>query len=426
MGTIMRTFLPILLLFAPTLFAQQAAPANDDHALIQQLLQRVRDLEEQVRVLKTGNVAPPAQPAGPAISSTQAAAPQQQPAAPAPAPTSTAADMMHDMNLGGGMPTMQFRGFSDIRYSAYDHNAAPNTFGLGQFNLFITSKLSDKFSVLGEVVVEAGDDNVIGLDLERLLFTYSANDHFNIAAGRYHTAIGFYNTAYHHSTWLQTTVDRPFLFAFEDEGGVLPIHNVGLTANGAIPSGKLGLHYIAEVGNGRASRSPLDEPVLNVQDENNGKSVNFGLYARPSSVHGLQAGFSVYRDTLHPDVFGIRHIGQTIWAGHVIYQTPKFEFMNEALVLRHAIDGGPTVSTPGFYSQISRAFGKLRPYFRYEYINAPRREPLFTDIGLMHGPVTGIRYDFADFAAFKVEYNRVMRRDFGAINGLRTQVSFTF
>jgi len=36
---------------------------------------------------------------------------------------------------------------------------------------------------------------------------------------RYHTAIGYYNTAYHHSTWFQTTTGRPFLFEFEDKGG---------------------------------------------------------------------------------------------------------------------------------------------------------------------------------------------------------------
>src|SRR5207247_10157642 len=55
----------------------------------------------------------------------------------------------------------------------------------------------------------------------------------------------------------QTTIDRPFIFAFEDEGGILPVHNVGLSASGQIPSGRLGLRYIAEIGNGRTSRSPL-------------------------------------------------------------------------------------------------------------------------------------------------------------------------
>ena len=138
--------------------------------------------------------------------------------------------------------------------------------------------------------------------------------------------------------WLQTAVDRPFLFAFEDGGGILPIHNVGLSATGRIPSGGLGLHYIAEIGNGRTSRSLLDAPVQNHIDENNGKSFNVGLYARPASLPGLQAGFSLYRDTLHPE--GNAKTGQTIYAGHLVYNASGMEFLTEGLLLRHALEIG--------------------------------------------------------------------------------------
>src|SRR5579872_1478439 len=298
-----RSLLPILI-FASALSAQQPAPVpTDDHVLIQQLLQRVQELEAEVRQLKAGGVSAAATPApaAPVPATTPPAAPIPAVAAaqiPAAVPGETG---MHDMNMPG-LPGMQFRGFSDIRYVAGDRKDLANTFSLGQFNLFITSKLSDKFSVLAEMVVEADPTNGMGIDLERLFFQYNANDYFSVLAGRYHTAIGFYNTAYHHATWLQTTVDRPFLFAFEDGGGVLPIHNVGLSSTGVIPSGGLGLQSVAELGNGRRSRSPLDEAVQNVQDENNGKAVNFALYARPASIRGFQAGVSVYRDSLHPEV----------------------------------------------------------------------------------------------------------------------------
>lgn len=118
----------------------------------------------------------------------------------------------------------------------------------------------------------------------------------NVGVSRFHSAIGHYNTAYHHGTWLQTTNDCPFLFQSEDEGGILPIHNVGLTASGRIPSGALGLQYVAEVGNGRTWCSPLNEPVQNVLDENNRKAVNFAFFARPDAFRGLQAVSSTYRD----------------------------------------------------------------------------------------------------------------------------------
>jgi len=47
----------------------------------------------------------------------------------------------------------------------------------------------------------------------------------------------------------------PLSLSIEDRGGILPVHTVGASASGLIPSGHLGLHYVAEVGNGRASRS---------------------------------------------------------------------------------------------------------------------------------------------------------------------------
>jgi hypothetical protein len=180
-----------------------------------------------------------------------------------------------------------------------------------------------------------------------LLLQYSPNDLFKLSAGRYHTAIGYYNTAYHHSTWLQTATGRPFLFQFEDGGGILPIHNVDVSATGLIPSGRLQLHYIAEIGNGRASRSPLDEPVQNVVDENNGKAVNFALFATPEAVRGWQFGFSTYHDHLTPA--NAPRIGELIFAAHAVMVRPNFEWLNEALLIRHALDGSSRVfNTPGF------------------------------------------------------------------------------
>ena len=271
---------------------------------------------------------------------------------------------------------------------------------------------------------QAGVDR-IGVDLERLLLRYAPNDYFNLSIGRYHTGIGYYSTAFHHSAWMQTTVGRPLLFEFEDTGGILPIHNVGLSATGRIPSGALGLRYIAEIGNGRTSRSPLLVTVQNKQDENNGKSVNVGLLSRPKALSGFEAGVSIYHDRLYPDT-GL-NILQNIFTAHAIYEGPRFEFLNEVVILRHTVESTHRDFTiPAFYSQISKSFGKVRPYARYEYMNVPRDAPVFADAGLRHGPIAGVRYDFSGFAAYKLEYFRSRQRDLPVINGLRTQVSFTF
>jgi hypothetical protein len=284
-----------------------------------------------------------------------------------------------DRGESSGFPTMQFRGFADVSYYWDDLEGPANSFALGQFNLFITSKLSDKLSVLAETVIEADQYNVVGMELERLLFRWASSDYLSVSLGRYHTAIGWYNTAYHHSSWMQTAIGRPFLFEFEDDGGILPIHNVGASVSGQIPAGDLGLRYIVEVGNGRASHAKSDEPVQNVADENRGKAVNLAILMRPAKLAGFEAGLSVYYDTLTPD--GMPKVGETILAGHAVYQTSDVEWLNEIVLVRNATTGSDHVAdTTGFYTQVSKKFGAWRPYARYQYVSAPRRARRQPDI----------------------------------------------
>jgi hypothetical protein len=294
---------------------------------------------------------------------------------------------------------------------------------LGQLDLFITSRLSEKFSVLGELIVEAGQNNEFSFEIHRLLLRYAHNDYFNFSAGRFHSAIGYYNTAYHHGSWFQTAANRPFIFAFESKGGILPLHNVGLSITGRIPSAPFGLRYVAEIGNGRASRSPLDRAVQTSVDENNGKAFNLGIFARPKSLPGFQTGFSIYRDNLTPN--RSPKVGQTIMAAHFVYQNKLYEMLNEAVVLRHTLNNR-VFHTPGFYTQFSRRFGNARPYFRYQYVNAPSDDPIFPDVGRRNGPSLGLRYDVSDFAAFKAQYDRTQRRSLSTINDLILQLAFTF
>lgn len=216
------------------------------------------------------------------------------------------------------------------------------------------------------------------------------------------------------------------MFAFEDQGGILPIHNVGVEAYGRIPSGSLGLHYIVELGNGRESRDPInEEPVQNIITDKTHKAFNVALFARPTNVPGLQVGFSAYNDLLIP-VVSPAPVGETILAAHAVYTTNNFEWLNEALVVRHTPEEGRLFQTPAWYSQISRRWGSYRPYFRYQYINARSDEPIFPDIQLRAGPQVGLRYDASESVALKLQYDYTALRNQRATQGLEAQVGFTF
>jgi hypothetical protein len=413
------SFLLLALLLQDPTAQLPPADAQRDHELIAQLLVRVQQLESELQALKASR-----NPTAPATGSPVAAQPASGGKAPSSlAPAAPRESEMQGMAAGGEFPTMQFRGFSDVSYKATDFDGGTNTFALGQMTLFITSNLSDRVSVIAEPVLEADERNAFNFELERLLLQLTANEHFKVSVGRYHTAIGWYNTAYHHSAWLQTAIGRPFLFQFEDNGGILPIHNVGVSVTGQIPSGRLRLRYVAEIGNGRASRSRLDEPTQNDRDENNGKAVNGALLARPDWAPGLQLGFSTYHDRLTP--LGSPKVDETIFATHAVYQTSGLEWLNEVVVVRHAVDGGGVSTSTGFYTQASKPFGRLRPYIRYQHLDVPETDAVFPDIGRMSGPSIGLRYDLNQFSAFKFQYDFVDRGSKG-VNAVVTQLSFVF
>jgi hypothetical protein len=411
-----RFFLLFSLLISPRLPAQQAKDETvPDKETMQLLLQRIAQLEakaEKVDQLE--------------------ARVKELEAASKPQPHAVSTEALPVSPTPNLVPEREAEPIAERPMSERMETA----FTLGQLDLFVTSDISERFKFLSEIVFEGGPDNiygntsgennVFGVDVERLLLQYSQNDYFQLAVGRYHTAIGYYNTEFHHSTWFQTTTDRPFLFEFEDRGGILPIHNVGVSASGLIPSGPLGLHYVAEVGNGRESRSPLtEEPVQNINDENSHKAFNLALFAKPEGVRGLQTGFSFYHDLLTPA--NQPAVGENIFAAHAVFDRSGFEWLNEALLIRHSPQGTSRVfNTPGFYTQVSKQFGAFRPYFRYQYVNAANTEPIFPDVGLRAGPSLGIRYDASDFVALKLQYDYTVLRNQPGVNGLALQLGFTF
>ena len=119
--------------------------------------------------------------------------------------------------------------------------------------------------------------------------------------------------------------------------------------------------------------------------------------------------------------------GQTIVNAHVVYVAHGFEILNEGFLIRHAQENSPIVfKMPAFYSQFSKRFGHIRPFFRYQYVNTNRNETIFDDVGLRYGPSFGARYDFDDDIAFKAQLDHTVRGGEPNLNGLQLQLAFTF
>jgi hypothetical protein len=403
--------LALCLIFGTIAQAQNVSASQDDAT--NQLLQRVRELEAKVKQLEERQPAAAAAPA----------------AAPTPAPAPEPVAVVEQPQVNAVADRLKLLLFGDTGYRIGQFYGPTSTFEFGQFDLFATARLSDRLSAIGEILFTSSSDNTIALDVERLMLKYRQNDYFTASIGRIHTAIGYYNTVFNRGDYFQTTIGRPAMFEFDDEGGFLPMQDLGIVLNGEIPSGKLGLNYIFEVTNGRRYGANV-EPTQNRNDGNNSKAINFGLSAKPERIPGLIVGFSVRHDYLS-DVQNL-HVSELIPVVYGVFTNSTYEWLNEGMLVSHKLPGGTTFRTPGFYSQFSRKFGHYRPYFRYSYVNAPANDPIHGDpaeipvVGRINGPTVGLRYDFTQHSDFKLQYEREGARGQSSTNGASGQFDFTF
>jgi len=319
-------------------------------------------------------------------------------------------------------PTMVFRAFGAIDWGATQMPDTPNSFTIGQFDMFLTSALSDKISVLAEAVLEGGTNTRVVTDLERLEVTFRFNDYLRLSAGRFHTGIGYYNTAFHHAAFFETPTERPRVYRFEDEGGVLPVHDVGLSLRGVVPHTGSALRYLAEIGNGRRWDEE-DAANLDTRDNNSTKALNVGLSVRPEAWRGLEVGVSHYRDTIpRPSLTAVPH---QVTATYLVYRTRTIEVMGEWLWLTHDADGARYDNTAG-YVQLSRAWGRFRPYYRYDRQNIDPGTPFIGDAPSYKANIAGLRVDPTELLGLKIEYQHTDEAEHRGVDSFKTQLVFVF
>ena len=130
----------------------------------------------------------------------------------------------------GAVSNVQF--YADINY--HDGENESETVE-GTLDLFAAYKFDNTNSTLIELVLENAEDET-HIEIERWWLKHKFSETISLSVGRFHTPIGFWNKNYHHGAFLFDTVDRPFYLEFEDDGGVLPSHSVGINITGKIHS----------------------------------------------------------------------------------------------------------------------------------------------------------------------------------------------
>lgn len=331
----------------------------------------------------------------------------------------------------GEFPRLKLSGFGDVNFAQQKRAVGPKGFILGQFVLHLTSQLSSRVTFMGEISFSARTDAGTGsppapgfnTEIERLILRFDQSDRLRVSFGRYHTPINYWNTAFHHGQWLQTTISRPEMIQFG--GRFLPVHFVGALVEGAVPAGGWNVGYKAGLGNGRAG---VISRGGDAGDSNENLSFLASLISKPDAVYGLEVGGSFYSDTIVPVAGG--KVREQIVAGHVAYSKETPEFIAEIASVRHD-QAGTALWSHAYYVQAAYRLAwdsrKWKPYFRFEHIEIPAGDLAFAGVPALDGSTIGLRYDASLFAAIKAEY-RTWRRGSGTErnHGGFLQVAFTF
>lgn len=333
-----------------------------------------------------------------------------------------------------GIPKLKINGFGDMGFSlSTEKDAHSKAFMLGEISLFMTSEISERVSFLGELVFYPFSTVPrYVLEWQRVSLRYALSDHFNITIGRMHTALGFWNHAYHHGSWLQTTIFRPEIYRFEYNNGLLPVHTIGIEFSGAQAFHPVDVEYRLGVVNGRAKDI---QSVHNFNDENDSKAVSALVNVKPHLFEGLQIGANVYIDRIppNPNPAGgapVRNdqIDERIVGGHLVYLEQGVELLGEIFKIYHYDRAsGNDFGTVGYYVQGGYKIEKWTPYYRFDFINLAEGDPFFiplqTDIS-KH--TLGARWDILTWNALKLEYGRIHRPDLEREQSLNINSSFAF
>jgi hypothetical protein len=345
----------------------------------------------------------------------------------------TPADQSGTQPPGSEYPSLRLSGFGNVDFSAQAASAGSRGFVEGQFVLHLASALSPRVNFFGEISFTPRADAGTGsppatgynAEIERAIIRFDHSDYLKVSLGRYHTPINWWNTAYHHGAWLQTTISRPEMTQF---GGVfIPVHFVGGLVEGSVPAGGWNINYQAGVGNGRGvviSRGG------DAGDNNARPAYVLNLFAKPDRAFGLQAGGSLYLDRV--SIAGRPEVNERIAAAHAVWQRGDAEVIAESAHVHHErVAGGTSSTSVAYYLQAAYrlpAFDrKWKPYYRFEHIGIDRADEVFTSVPNLDGSTLGVRYDVSTYAAFKTEA-RFRRRadDRPRSNGWFLQVCFTF
>jgi hypothetical protein len=250
--------------------------------------------------------------------------------------------------------------------------------------------------------------------------------------GRFHSPLGFWNTEHHHGAFMQTTISRPGIIAFEDEGGVIPTHIAGLLAEGSIDRDHGAINYAFGVGRGPEMESELE--AVNILELRNGGRLAASARLSYRPLDGSVGEFGGFAGYAHIPVAGgtIDESDQTVVGAFYKVETDTLRLLGEWFYVSNRFEGpAPTRHasfSAGYLQAEYRAQARWTLFGRLEGTDSAKNDPYLDLIKefLNARVVAGSRLELGKDQAMKLELSRNERQDDARFNQISLQWSMVY
>lgn len=311
-------------------------------------------------------------------------------------------------------------------------------FAIGNVALYMTPSFGERVKSIIELVFEQDERGSMVVDLERVQLGYTFSDALTTWVGRYHTPIGYWNAAFHHGAQIQTSVLRPRFLAFEDQGGIVPVHGVGMLGSGSVPLGEGRAKYDLYIANG----SPIEDGVLAIsgfKDDDGNKMIGGNVrHEFGGNLRGLTVGAHAMSTRVTSYDAQQAIIGRTqlkLGGAYVVFDRGNWDLIGEYYAFRNRDLLGATGAHASWaaFAQVGYTLADtVTPFVRIEKASLDQGDSYFATMnsGRSYRRQTfGVNFELNPTTALKIAHAQTTEVQAGTdvkSNGLRAQVAVRF
>lgn len=286
------------------------------------------------------------------------------------------------------------------------------------------AKNNGRLRFLGEFFLSEDESEV-----ERLQIGWSLNEKTSTWLGRFHTPVGFWNQEYHHGAYLVTSVTRPSIIEFEDDGGILPTHQTGLLVEGKKNRNNGIWDYSVAFG---YAPKITDEglhavDVVDLSVSGHDPTFSAMLTYAPDEFGPLKFGAFYLATTLTSEITPIKEVEQNVIGAFFHGEWLHWRATTAYFILDNRVRAITGTSDSDFstgYLQIDHMFtGTWTVFGRIEDSTGTKNDPyltLFPEF-ITSRALLGVRYDVIKNHALTLEIGKV---DLGMLDESYNHLSF--